>query len=202
MSPLVKQRLRNWYELELEPVWSCNVVSITIDIHFHKGVSHMRNIKLLGLVGLLLIAQVGAAAQLQNLDGKPQQLSDYTGKGKWLIVMIWASDCLVCNKEASNYEDFYQQHRTNDATVLGVSVDGKANVADARHFVQEHKLTFPNVVGELEQVGVMVADLSGMQWVGTPTFLIYNPAGKLKVADSGAVPVQLIEKYIASHINE
>jgi len=161
----------------------------------------MRTSKFFGLVALLLLAQIATAAQLLDLDGKVRQLSDYTGKGKWLIVMIWASDCLICNKEAFHYEEFYQQHRHKDATVLGISVDGMAKVADARQFIQAHKLTFPNLIGDLDQVGVMVADSSGMQWVGTPTFLIYNPAGELKVADSGAVPVPLIEEYIAKHPN-
>lgn len=159
----------------------------------------MQTNKFMGVAALLLLVQLATAAQLQDLDGTARQLSDYAGKGKWLIVMIWASDCLICNKEAAHYEDFYQKHRNKDATVLGISVDGLLQVAAARQFIQAHKLTFPNLIGELEQVGLMVEDASGMQWVGTPTFLIYNPAGELKVADSGAVPVSLIEDYIATH---
>ncbi len=155
--------------------------------------------KFIVAAAILLFAQVISAAQLQDMDGKQRQLSDYTGKGKWLIVMIWASDCLVCNKEAANYEAFYQKHRKQDAAMLGISVDGMTKLADARHFIQDHKLTFPNLIGELEQVGLMVVDMSGMQWVGTPTFLIFNPEGKLAVADSGAVPVPLIEEYLANH---
>lgn len=155
--------------------------------------------KSLVAAAILLCCQFASAAQLQDMEGKQRQLGDYTGKGQWLIVMIWASDCLVCNKEAANYEAFYQKHRNQDATMLGISVDGMAKVADARHFIQDHKLTFPNLIGELEQVGLMVVDMSGMQWVGTPTFLIFNPAGKLAVADSGAVPVPLIEEYLAKH---
>jgi peroxiredoxin len=142
-----------------------------------------------------------AAPGLQDLDGKPRQLENYTGKGKWLVVMIWASDCLICNKEAHQYEKFHQQHRNKDATVLGISVDGPANIKDARKFVADHKLTFPNLIGELEVVGVMVQDLTGQEWVGTPTILVYDPTGMLKVADAGAVPVQLIEQFINTNRN-
>lgn len=142
-----------------------------------------------------------ATAGLQDMEGKPRQLENYTGKGKWLVVMIWASDCLICNKEARQYENFHQQHRNKDATLLGISVDGPANIKDAKKFVDEHKLTFPNLIGELETVGVMVQDLTGQEWVGTPTILVYDPAGKLKVADAGAVPVQLIEQFIKSNSN-
>lgn len=152
-----------------------------------------------GLLGAaLFFTTLGSAASLQDFNGKTHPLSDYTGKGKWLVVMIWASDCLVCNKEAANYQAFHQAHYRKDASMLGISVDGMAQVADARAFVEQHKLSFPNLIGELEDVARLVVDMAGMDWVGTPTILIFNPAGKLKVADSGAVPVELIEKYLAS----
>lgn len=153
----------------------------------------------IGLFVLIMaVAAVSHAVELRDFSGKTHQLSEYTGKGKWLVVMIWASDCLICNKEAANYQAFHLAHFQKDASMLGISVDGKAQMSDARAFVDQHKLSFPNVVGELEDVAHMVVDMAGMDWVGTPTFLIFNPAGKLKVADSGAVPVELIEKYLAN----
>ena len=39
------------------------------------------------------------------------QIEDYAGKGKWLAVMYWASDCHVCNVEVGNYADFHERHR-------------------------------------------------------------------------------------------
>ena len=39
-------------------------------------------------------------------------------------------------------------------------------------------------------------DLTGEHWAGTPSFLIYSPAGRLMVQQIGAVPVSLIEKFI------
>jgi len=46
---------------------------------------------------LMLLSGVHAG-ELADFDGNPKAISDYSGKGKWLVVMIWASDCHVCNR--------------------------------------------------------------------------------------------------------
>jgi len=148
------------------------------------------------LLGLLIPFGSLHAKALQEFDGKPVSIEQYTGKGKWTIVMIWASDCLVCNKEASHYEQFHQKHKNNDAMMLGISLDGQANRNDARAFVKEHKLSFPNIIGEPQDVADLFYDATGENWVGTPTFLIYSPTGKLTVQQIGAVPVSVIEEFL------
>ena len=61
---------------------------------------------------------------LYDFEGRPHALEEYLGKGKWLIVTVWASDCAVCNKEIPEMVAFHNAHRDKDATVLGISVDG------------------------------------------------------------------------------
>jgi hypothetical protein len=41
--------------------------------------------------------------------------------------------------------------------------------------------------------------VTGRQWVGTPTFLVYDPEGTLRAQQAGAVPTELIEQFIASN---
>ena len=147
-----------------------------------------------------LLAGVVQAANLQDFDGKPGAIDDYAGKGKWLVVMIWASDCHVCNAEAQNYDFFHDAHKDKDATVLGISIDGQGGLQDARAFVARHQVSFPNLIGEPQAVMQLFYDLTGVTWVGTPTFLIYNPSGKLVVQQIGAVPVDLIESFIKRNI--
>lgn len=148
------------------------------------------------LLGLLIPFGSLHAKAMQDFDGKSVSLEDYIGKGKWTIVMIWASDCHVCNKEAKHYELFHQQHKNNDAVMLGISTDGQANKNAAQDFVKEHKLTFPNIIGEPQGVADLFYDATGENWVGTPTFLIYSPTGKLTVQQIGAVPVAIIEEFL------
>jgi len=136
-------------------------------------------------------------AELTDFNGKAQTLESVTGKGKWSIVMFWAHDCHVCNKEAHSYVDFHQKHNQTDAEVIGVSLDGKTNKKQAVEFVKRHKLNFTNLIGEPDDVAGIFEDLTGADWVGTPTFLIYNPKGEIRAQQVGAVPVDLIESFIA-----
>lgn len=133
---------------------------------------------------------------LQDFNGKPQVLENYTGKGKWLVVMMWASDCHICNKEAHEYVDFHMVHSDNDATVLGISLDGESQKKAAEKFIKRHTVDFPNLIGEPENVSSLYKELTGQFFAGTPSFLIFSPDGELKAAQAGAVPTQLIEDFI------
>lgn len=148
------------------------------------------------LVSWLLLMPVVQAAGLQDFKGNPQAISDYSGKGKWLVVMIWASDCHVCNHEAHAYVDFHFVHSDEDAQVLGISIDGQARKAEAENFIQRHKLNFPNLIGEPAVVARLFSDLTGAYFAGTPAFLFYDPSGELRAQQLGAVPTELIEDFI------
>jgi len=148
---------------------------------------------------LLLVSTAVSAGLLTTLDGKPANISDYAGNGKWLIVMFWASDCHICNKEAHQYVDLQARNKDGNIRVLGITTDGLGNKAAAQGFIDEHKLNFPNLIGSLEDIAGMYYDLTGNQWVGTPTFFIYNAEGKLRVADAGAIPAHIIEDFIAEN---
>lgn len=148
-------------------------------------------------LGLVLTVPVHAGP-FADFSGKEKAIADYTGDGKWRVVMIWASDCHVCNQEAHSYVGFHEKHKDKDARVLGISIDGKEKIKDAQKFIKEHKVSFPNLIGEPEEVVLEYMKLTGAEWIGTPTFMIYTPAGKLVSADAGAIPVELIEKFISS----
>jgi len=132
----------------------------------------------------------------EDFKGKPQVLENYLGKGKWLVVMIWASDCHICNREAHQYVDFHLVHSDTDATVLGISVDGKSRKKAAEKFIQKHSVDFPNLIAEPEFVSNLYKGYTGQHFAGTPSFLIFSPKGELKAAQAGAVPTSLIEDFI------
>lgn len=139
-----------------------------------------------------------SAGGLKDFNGTEKAISDYAGDGKWRIVMIWASDCHVCNQEVHAYIKFHEQRKDTDARVLGVTLDGKEKFKEAQEFIKRHGVTFPNLIGEPEDVVIEYMKLTGSDWIGTPTFLIYTPKGKLVAKQEGAVPVALIENFIKS----
>lgn len=161
---------------------------------------------LFGALMLLFMMPLSAAqyggenhATLMNFEGDPHSLSDYQERGKWLVVMIWASDCHVCNQEAHSYALFHDKHKKKDAVVLGVSMDGLEGKADATAFIKRHQVTFPNLIGDFEEIAQMFVDLTGENWIGTPTFLFYAPSGELMAQQVGGVPVALIENFIQAN---
>lgn len=151
-----------------------------------------------GLLGLcaLLVVNVAAANELIPFSGESSVLQSYTGKGKWLVVMIWRSDCHICNVEAESYVQLHEERKDKDLRVMGISTDGAAGMADARAFVERHHVTFPNLIAEGEDVVGLYSELTGDFLAGTPTFLVFNPEGVLKAAQVGAVPVDVIEDFV------
>ncbi len=155
----------------------------------------------LSLLIFCLLLPVASAADgttgvLQDFNGTARTLDEYTGKGKWLIVMFWASDCEVCNGEANQYVKFHTAHRDKNATVLGVSLDGSGKKAGAMAFIKRNAINFPNLIGEPDAVAELFTRLTGVSWYGTPTFLFYSPSGELRAQQIGAVPTHLIEDLI------
>lgn len=150
-----------------------------------------------GIFTLFLLQSAQAEIKgFQDFSGKPQVLENFTGKGKWLVVMMWASDCYICNKEAHQYVDFHMAHSDTDATVLGISLDGESRLNEAKGFLKKHSVDFPNLIAEPEHVTSLYSTLTGQRFAGTPTFLIYSPQGELKAAQAGAVPTSLIEDFM------
>lgn len=148
------------------------------------------------LISLLLLPFAANAQYFKDFSEKIRSVDEFTGNGKWTVVMLWASDCHVCNHEAHEYVDFHQRHKDNDAQVLGISLDGKASRADAEKFISRHKLNFPNLIGEPEAVASFFQNLTGSRWIGTPTFLFFSPQGELMAQQVGAVPPKMIESFI------
>ncbi len=151
---------------------------------------------LTGLWLLFITELVVAQSPLQDFSGKPRNIGEFTGKGKWTVVMIWASDCQVCNHEIHNYVDFHFVHSDKDAAVLGISIDGRAGKSGAEAFIDRHQVNFPNLIGDAVAVADWFTGLTGAPWIGTPTFLIYAPDGKLKAQQVGAVPTPIIEDFM------
>lgn len=150
-------------------------------------------------IALLAITNVAYSASdsgLFDMQGKPASLNSEIAKGKWTVVMFWASDCHVCAKEAPNYVMFHEKNKRDKAIVLGISLDGNEYKQDAKSFIRNHKLTFRNLIGSRETIAGLYNELTGDIWRGTPTFLIFNPQGKLRAAQEGGVPVKLIEEFI------
>lgn len=107
----------------------------------------------LAFVGVLWIglartgqqAESGSAApsfELPLLDGSGT-LSDEDLRGKAVVVNFWASWCIPCREEAPLLERTWRAYRDRGVVFLGVNI--KDAESDARRFVDEFDMTYPNV---------------------------------------------------------
>jgi peroxiredoxin len=150
------------------------------------------------LLTLFLPASAIAAAPdltLRDFNGAERHVSEFIGNGKWTVVAIWEHDCPICNAEIQTMEFFHLDHKDKDAIVLGVSIDGWKKRDLARDFVERHDLSFPNLLIEMKIEELM--KFGGGMFYGTPTFFIYNPAGKIVARQIGPLPIDALENFIA-----
>ncbi len=136
---------------------------------------------------------------LTDFEGNRRAIEEFAGDGKWLVVMIWASDCHICNTEVPEYMAFHEAHKDKDASVLGISMDGASRKKDAQEFLDRHLVNFPSLIGEVVAVTALYGKLTDSFLAGTPAFMIYSPSGEIAAKQVGAVPVKLIEEFMAAN---
>ena len=117
--------------------------------------------------------------ELQTLDGSGSgEIADY--RGRWVLVNFWASWCEPCRAEAPALQEFYEAHRGDRLTVLGINLDD--NREDANAFVERYGLSYPQL---RDADGDELRDAYGM--LGFPESFLVDPEGRLALIRRGSV---------------
>ncbi|HVE75207.1 MAG TPA: redoxin domain-containing protein [Actinomycetota bacterium] len=104
------------------------------------------------LMGLLAWAVFKDANSVEpGKAAPPFSLTSFTGErvtleshtGKIVLLNFWASWCLPCRDEAPHLEKIWKEYAGRGVVVIGINADDLEK--DARKYVSEFQITFPNV---------------------------------------------------------
>lgn len=104
-------------------------------------------------------------------DSTVQRLSDYVGKGKYVLVDFWASWCGPCIRETSVIKDLYNQYGPEGLEVLGVAVWDEPD--NTRAAIAKHQIPWPQIIN----AQTLPTDLYGI--TGIPHIIIFGPDGTI-----------------------
>lgn len=104
-------------------------------------------------------------------DGKEQRLSDYVGKGDYVLADFWASWCGPCRMELPNIKKIYDKYNGKGLTVIGIAVWDKPE--DTRKAIEEEQIPWPQILN----AGHVPTDIYGIQ--GIPHIILFGPNGTI-----------------------
>ena len=107
----------------------------------------------------------------KDAEGNPVALSDYVGKGNYVLLDMWASWCGPCKGEIPNLLKLHNQYKDKGLTVLGLFVwDNEKNLKKA---VEEEGIVWPQIIDT-------EADAEKLYGVdGIPHIILFAPDGTI-----------------------
>ena len=104
-------------------------------------------------------------------NGKTTQLSDYVGRGQYVLTDFWASWCGPCRQQIPDLISLYQQYREKGLTVLGIAFRDKSE--DTVKAIRDLDIPYPQIINAQD----IPAALYGID--ALPHTILFAPDGTI-----------------------
>jgi peroxiredoxin len=96
-------------------------------------------------------AVVGGASlpklNVKDLNGQRENLRDYEGKAKIIVLNFWATWCGPCQQEIPMLVKEQARYKDRGVQVIGVSLDKPGDEGKVKKFIAKYHIDFPIWVG-------------------------------------------------------
>jgi len=147
----------------------------------------------------LLLSSISMFASADKLEARkvnsqltPAVVSSVPGQ--WTLIQLWVLDCVVCEKQKPALSKMNEDY--NEFTVLGLSLDGLDNIASVRERLVAKNLSFDNFIAELSSVKLELERSFDTEYIGTPTYILYSPRGKIVAVQPGPIDLQKLPEQL------
>lgn len=104
-------------------------------------------------------------------DGKTTRLSDYVGRGRYVLADFWASWCGPCRQEIPNLIALYEKYKEKEFLVLGVAAQD--NPEASLKAIDEMQIPYPQILNAQK----IATDIYGID--ALPETILFSPDGTI-----------------------
>ncbi len=112
--------------------------------------------------------------ELPDTTGTPRRVSEWCGKGGYVLIDFWASWCGPCRMEMPNVVSNYNKYRHDGFEVVGISLD-----SDAR--------AWKKAIGDMQMEWPQLSDLRGWQSAAAGLYSVRAIPSSILIDGSGTI---------------